>query len=207
MPSITPLSRTASVTSSVMSRTARPPLVRSCRSCWKTFTVAHPPRCGRPRSAGGPIVRVSSSRGKGEPSGAALDGDCSLHVQGSVAVDGAVHLIAAGFRELDLEGGLFAETGVLALGLDAVSLDLEVVRLRTLVRRFEGVGARLRQRDGARLDRKVLEDERDGGPLDARLLPEIGLTGGTTTAATAAPGGEHDEQRHRRQQLPHRARA
>src|SRR3954468_14210997 len=42
MPSTTPLSRTQSTTSSVMSRTWSPPLVRSCVSCWKTFTVRSP---------------------------------------------------------------------------------------------------------------------------------------------------------------------
>src|SRR5690349_12400054 len=40
MPSAIPLWRTASCTSAVMSLTVRPPAVRSCRSCWKTFTVA-----------------------------------------------------------------------------------------------------------------------------------------------------------------------
>src|SRR4051794_39557353 len=37
MPSTMPLSRTASCTSSVMSRTVSPPVVRSCVSRWKTF--------------------------------------------------------------------------------------------------------------------------------------------------------------------------
>src|SRR5947208_400851 len=39
MPSRTPLSRTASLTSSVMSRTESPPAVLSRRSCWNTFTA------------------------------------------------------------------------------------------------------------------------------------------------------------------------
>src|SRR6185312_12109136 len=43
MPSRTPLSLTASATSSVMSRTWSPPVVRSCCSRWKTFTARSPP--------------------------------------------------------------------------------------------------------------------------------------------------------------------
>src|SRR6266516_1650738 len=39
MPSVTPLSWTASLTSSVMSRTASPPAVRSSVSRWYTFTA------------------------------------------------------------------------------------------------------------------------------------------------------------------------
>src|ERR671930_2287858 len=49
---MTPLSRTTSTTSSVMSRTDSPPLVRSCVSCWKTFTVRTLLRCRRPRKRG-----------------------------------------------------------------------------------------------------------------------------------------------------------
>src|SRR5690242_9141206 len=37
MPSTIPLSRTQPFTSSVMSVTVRPPVVRKLRSCWKTF--------------------------------------------------------------------------------------------------------------------------------------------------------------------------
>src|SRR5215210_1924253 len=51
MPSRTPLSRTASATSSVMSRTASPPSVRSCRSPWNTFIGGHPIH-RRPESCG-----------------------------------------------------------------------------------------------------------------------------------------------------------
>src|SRR5262245_48484819 len=51
MPSTTPLSRTASDTSSVMSRTARPPVVRRCRSCWKSLPVRHLPWCSAAWSA------------------------------------------------------------------------------------------------------------------------------------------------------------
>src|SRR5579875_2756246 len=40
IPSVTPLSRTADCTSSVMSVTVSPPAVRSLVSCWKTFIVA-----------------------------------------------------------------------------------------------------------------------------------------------------------------------
>src|SRR5579884_1212261 len=40
IPSVTPLSRTAARTSSVMSVTVSPPAVRSRVSCWKTFIVA-----------------------------------------------------------------------------------------------------------------------------------------------------------------------
>jgi hypothetical protein len=40
IPSTTPLSRTAFWTSSVMSLTVRPPVVRRRVSCWNTFMVA-----------------------------------------------------------------------------------------------------------------------------------------------------------------------
>src|SRR5262249_61553689 len=40
IPSVTPLSRTAFCTSSVMSVTVSPPAVRSRVSCWNTFIVA-----------------------------------------------------------------------------------------------------------------------------------------------------------------------
>src|SRR6266540_1791257 len=69
MPSTTPLSRTASLTSSVMSRTARPPVVRSCRSCWKTFTVRSPSFVDGRGSAGGPYCEGFGARRREEPLG------------------------------------------------------------------------------------------------------------------------------------------
>src|SRR5262249_56158114 len=54
IPSEIPLSCTASRTSSVMSRTASPPAVRSWVSRWKTFTA--------------PILRVPAAYVTGEPS-------------------------------------------------------------------------------------------------------------------------------------------
>src|SRR5438132_5142301 len=50
-----------------MSRTAKPPVVRSCRSCWKTFTVAHPPSWTAAGVRAAPIVRVSRSARRGKP--------------------------------------------------------------------------------------------------------------------------------------------
>src|SRR3954471_2176543 len=68
MPSTTPLLRTQSTTSSVMSRTWSPPLVRSCVSCWKTFTVRSPSSVvGGRRSAGSAYFEGRSSVWKGEP--------------------------------------------------------------------------------------------------------------------------------------------
>src|SRR5262245_60972491 len=57
MPSCTPLSRTASCTSSVMSVTVSPPVVRSFVSRWKTFTggilrYGEGRRCGEPAPSG-----------------------------------------------------------------------------------------------------------------------------------------------------------
>src|SRR6266540_985671 len=117
MPSMIPLSRTASLTSSVMSRTASPPAVRSSFSRWNTFTApstllgwtchGQPPivRLRPPYVTGEPSVaraagrgRLARGRGAGAPRGAS-DGDRALHPLTSVPVDGAVHLVGAVFRE------------------------------------------------------------------------------------------------------------
>src|SRR5690242_304386 len=109
IPSVMPLSRTAWRTSSVMSRTVRPPVVRSCVSRWKTFTA--------------PIVRVPAAYVTGEPSiprhaaGGGLtrrlrgraatrgtpDADRSGHALSLVAVHWAVHLVALAGLERDLD--------------------------------------------------------------------------------------------------------
>src|SRR5919204_1336187 len=206
MPSTTPLSRTASLTSSVMSRTARPPVVRSCRSCWKTFTFAHPPRCGRPRSAGGPIVRVSAASRLDQAS-AGGDADGARHPELLVVVHGAVHLVLAGLLEGDREGHRLAEADVGALRLDPVALDLEVVRLGSLIGRLEGVGARLRERDRAGREREVLLDDRDGRSRDARFLAEVASA--APAAAPAAPRQQRGgcSRGRDREKLPHGARA
>src|SRR2546429_626256 len=64
---MTPLSLTASLTSSVMSRTDRPPVVRSCRSCWKTFTVRSPSFVDGRGSAGSAYCEGSGPRRRVEP--------------------------------------------------------------------------------------------------------------------------------------------
>src|SRR5438046_92781 len=64
---MTPLSLTASLTSAVMSRTDRPPVVRSCRSCWKTFTVRSPSFVDGRGSAGSAYCEGSGPRRRVEP--------------------------------------------------------------------------------------------------------------------------------------------
>src|SRR4051812_3829822 len=85
MPSTTPLSRTQSTTSSVMSRTWSPPLVRSCVSCWKTFTVRSPSSVvGGRRSAGSAYFEGRRSVWKGEPT------ERAILVAGTAAAGGRV---------------------------------------------------------------------------------------------------------------------
>ena len=67
MPSTTPDSRTISRTSSVMSVTCSPPVVRKCRSAWKTFIGVELTSGGRRRHPIGMVceggaVRFSSAR-------------------------------------------------------------------------------------------------------------------------------------------------
>src|SRR5947208_661107 len=95
MPSTTPLSWTASCTSSVMSRTARPPVVRSCRSCWKTFTVCSPSFVDGRGCAGGLYCEGFCALRRVEP---CLSADLAVH-----GVRDAVHGDARGDR-----GGLAA---------------------------------------------------------------------------------------------------
>src|SRR6478735_4011804 len=109
IPSVMPLSRTASRTSSVMSRTVRPPVVRSCVSRWKTFTapilrvpagyVTGEPSIARHAAGGGLAPRV----GRRGATGRTADADRPGHALGPVAVHWAIHLVAlAGLeRELD----------------------------------------------------------------------------------------------------------
>src|SRR5215210_1527242 len=134
MPSVTPLSRTASMTSSVMSRTASPPAVRSSVSRWKTFTAPSTllgPSCHdrpivrvgaayvtREPSVAGPVVVLVGGghpvlrrgrlalRVRGRPTGgiARADADLAFHALLAVAVDRAVHLVGAARREGELDG-------------------------------------------------------------------------------------------------------
>src|SRR5690242_12413457 len=152
MPSVMPLSRTASSTSSVMSRTVSPPVVRSWVSRWKTFTA--------------PIVRVPAASGTGEPSipghtarggrlafrdgrrptaGGRADADRSGHALLLVARNGAVHLVALACGERHLHGLARAGADAPALHLVATParLDGEGVRQGALVRDLEGVRSRL----------------------------------------------------------------
>src|SRR5205823_5716167 len=89
MPSVIPLSRTASITSSVMSRTARPPAVRSSVSRWKTFTALQPSSIVRATAR--PILRVRAGYVIGEPSvaGIAARGRLALWIRGRAAAGGA----------------------------------------------------------------------------------------------------------------------
>src|SRR3954447_18385497 len=124
MPSAMPLSRTASITSSVMSRTARPPAVRSSVSRWKTFT-APSTLLGR-TCDDRPILRVPAAyvtsepsiaraaavvAGRGHPAiggrgaapGSSTDHDRPFHALLPVAVDGAIHLVGAAGGEGELD--------------------------------------------------------------------------------------------------------
>src|SRR5438477_308417 len=85
MPSLIPLSRTASITSSVMSRTASPPAVRNSVSRWKTFTATQPSSVIRATAS--PILRVRAGYVMGEPSvaGTAARGRLALGVGGLAA--------------------------------------------------------------------------------------------------------------------------
>src|SRR2546423_4820508 len=110
MPSETPLALTASATSSVMSRTDSPPLVRSCVSRWKTFTSltlldsetargagrSYSEGSGATRHARGvclvavaPVAGLVRGRAAGAGAGAAAaaDGEGALHPLRPMAVD------------------------------------------------------------------------------------------------------------------------
>src|SRR5439155_18118168 len=98
------------------------------------------------------------------PAGArpSADAERALHPLGLVPVDGAVDLVGAVLAERHLERGARSGLDVPALLLDAVPFDLERVRDRALVRDLERVGARLRDRDGARRQRELLFGDLDG---------------------------------------------
>src|SRR5512132_316570 len=138
IPSLIPLSRTASMTSSVMSRTASPPAVRSSVSRWKTFTAPYPSSLRRATTR--PILRVPAAYVTGEPSiprhaarrrlalgigrgaaaGGPADADRPGHALGLVAVHGAVHLVALARREAELDRRARARLDVAALDLVAL---------------------------------------------------------------------------------------
>src|SRR6476660_6902056 len=109
-----------------MSRTDSPPLVRSCVSCWKTFTVRSPSSgCRRPRLCGqayfarfsrklemeADLVAGVGGRRLGRAGvrvlrrrtaacgSADADGDLALHAEGLVPVDRAVHFVRALLRK------------------------------------------------------------------------------------------------------------
>src|SRR2546421_339498 len=83
MPSVTPLSRTAAATSSVMSRTDRPPEVRKLCSCWNTFT---PPLCrGRPAGEAGTRSGRRLPPGPVAPPGDFASCLCERRAEGGVA--------------------------------------------------------------------------------------------------------------------------
>src|SRR6266545_1335887 len=204
MPSLIPLSRTASLTSSVMSRTASPPAVRSSVSRWKTFTAStllgqtwHDRpilRVRRGYVTGEPLVPRGAVRGRlalgvrgGTTAGRPAHADASFHSHGLVAVDGAVHLVLGAGREGELDGLVRAGIDVAALDLVALAarFDVEGVRDLAVVRDLEGVGAGLGDGDRAGVERVLLL-----GDLDR--LEHVRIA----TAAVAAPatrGGEQKE--------------
>src|ERR671937_65493 len=141
MPSITPLSCTAAMTSSVMSLTERPPLVRSCRSCWKTFTVRSP---------------SSSVDGSQERAAAYFEGSRRLsHAEPSVA---------AIVRFGGLRGGLGGRLATLAEDdrvLHALALELEGVVDVAPVHALEDVVAGLLDGDPARAELELGLDDRE----------------------------------------------
>src|SRR3954447_8587211 len=183
IPSVIPLSLTASITSSVMSRTASPPAVRSSVSRWKTFTAPSTllgPTCHDP-----PILRVRAAyvtrepsvpgslvpaggrhavvggrrRGSGSGGNSAAcspaDGDRSLHASLPVTVDRAVHLVLAPCCEGELHALLFAWLDVPGLHLVPAPgrLDLQAMGGLAVVRDLERIPAGLRDRDRARAER------------------------------------------------------
>src|SRR5215470_12806291 len=157
MPSVMPLARTASITSSVMSRTVRPPVVRSWVSRWKTFTrpilrvragyVTGEPSIPRHAAGGGLALRI----GRGAASGSPADADGSGHAVGLVTLHRAVHLVALARLEGELDGLARAGGDVPGLSLVLVALaagllDVEGMRDRAVVRDLEGVSTGFRQR-------------------------------------------------------------
>src|SRR6266511_2520311 len=204
MPSVIPLSRTASVTSSVMSRMANPPAVRSSVSCWKTFTApstllgrtCHDPpilRVRRGYVTGEPSVARAAVRGRlslgvrrRAAAGGPTDPDASFHALVLVAVDGAVHLVRAVGREGEPEGLVRAGVDVAALGLFPVTalLDVEGVSDLAVVRDVELVRAGLQQGDRAGVERVLI----------LRNLDRLDHARPAATAAAAGGEEEHGEE-------------
>src|SRR6266545_2986604 len=131
MPVAMPLSRTASFTSPVMSRTASPPAVRSSVSRWKTFTApilrvrpsyvtGEPSERSVPGpAAGGGLAHLAFVCGGAAAAGGAPHHDRPLHPLILVPVDGAVHLVRAGLGERDPERHRRARADLLRLLLHA----------------------------------------------------------------------------------------
>src|SRR6476619_3588469 len=160
------------MTSSVMSRTWSPPLVRSCVSCWKTFTVRSPSSVVDGRgSACSAYFEGQSNVWKGEPNElvagaaarrrvlgrgparrAASDRDRALHTQVLVTVDRTVDLIGPGLRDRHLEGAARAGRDVHAVLVEPIAFDGEGVVGGAVIDAFEDVGPRLRERDVARVE-------------------------------------------------------
>src|SRR4029077_8540134 len=94
-----------------------------------------------------------------------------------------------------------------ALLLDAVALDLEAVRLSTLVVEFEGVSPGLRQFELRARDGEVLEDDRHLVADDACRLAEVPLVRAAGTTARAAAAGEKQRKGNQEQKPFHGAEA
>src|SRR3954453_5265154 len=182
IPSVIPLSLTASITSSVMSRTASPPAVRSSVSRWKTFTAPSTllgPTCHDP-----PILRVRAAyvtrepsvtgslvpaggrhavvggrrRGRGSGGSAAACspayGDRSLHPPVAVAADRAEHLVRAALRERVFQRRLGTRLDMRRLGLVGAAgrLDLQAMGGLAVIRDLECIPAWFRNPDRARVE-------------------------------------------------------
>src|SRR5690242_1861674 len=197
IPSPMPLSRTASMTSSVMSRTVRPPVVRSCVSRWKTFTapilrvrggyVTGEPSIARDPARGGLAVRLGRRAAPARPA----DADRPGHALCPVAVHRAVHLVALAGLEGELDRLARAGVDVAALDLVALAaagLDRQGVRDRAVVRDLEGIGAWLRDLDRARGERVLLLGDLDR--LEDGPTGRASLARRAAAAAVAAAGGE-----------------
>src|SRR4051812_12561895 len=181
IPSVIPLSLTASITSSVMSRTVSPPAVRSSVSRWKTFTApstllgptCHDPPILRVRAAyvtrepsvtgslvpaGGRHAVVGGRRcGRGSGGSAACSaayGDRSLHPPVAVAVDRAEHLVRAALRERVFQRRLGTRLDMRGLGLVGAAgrLDLQAMGGLAVIRDLECIPAWFRNPDRARVE-------------------------------------------------------
>src|SRR5215470_1948929 len=172
IPSEIPLSCTASRTSSVMSRTASPPAVRSWVSRWKTFTapilrvpalyVTQEPSIPRHAAVGGRLSSVI--RGRSARRGSA-DRDRPGYPLGSVTVDWAVHLVFPACFEGESDGLVRAGCDVSALRLvSRASTGLAVVAAAARSAAVAAAGSKQQRQ------REKSEQAAHGGEYEGRAL-------------------------------------